>query len=75
MSYSLAFEFEVVIPLKVGFPTIRIEAYDIGNSEEVLAQDLYLAYKGRENALIWITDYQKQLAKAYNQKVQHRIFW
>ncbi|GFS42559.1 hypothetical protein Acr_00g0080540 [Actinidia rufa] len=72
--YALAFGFEVVIPLEVGLPTIRTEAYDANHNEKVLARDLDLADERRENALIRMTDYQKQLAKTYNQKVQHRDF-
>ena len=72
MPYALAFRFEIVIPLEVSLPTIRIETYDINHNEEVLAQDLDLVDEQRENALIRMADYQKQLAKTYNQMVQHR---
>ncbi|GFZ14410.1 hypothetical protein Acr_24g0006000 [Actinidia rufa] len=72
MPYSMAFGFEVVIPLEVGLSTIWTEAYDASHNEEVLARDLDLANERRENALIRMADYQKQLAKTYNQKVQHR---
>ena len=58
----------------VSLPTIRIETYDTSHNEEVLARDLDLADKRRERALIRMTDYQKQLAKSYNQKIQHRDF-
>ncbi|GFZ08917.1 hypothetical protein Acr_20g0007250 [Actinidia rufa] len=70
--YVLTFRFEAVIPLEVGLPTIQTEAYNVSHNEEVLARDLDLANKRRENMLIRMTDYQKQLAKTYNQKVQHR---
>ena len=72
--YSLAFGFEAVIPLEVGLPTIRTEAYNTSNNNEVLARDLDLAEERRENALIRMADYQKQLAKSFNQKVQRREF-
>ena len=36
MPYSLAFRFEIVIPLEVGLPTIRTEEYDASHNEEVL---------------------------------------
>ncbi|GFZ00580.1 hypothetical protein Acr_14g0002150 [Actinidia rufa] len=74
MPYSLAFGFKAIIPLEVSLPTIRTEAYDVGHNEEVLARDLDLAEERRENALIRMADYQKQLAKTYNQKVQHKEF-
>ncbi|GFY95165.1 hypothetical protein Acr_10g0005500 [Actinidia rufa] len=72
--YSLAFGFEAVIPLEVGLPTIRTEAYNTSHNNEVLARDLDLAEERRENALIRMADYQKQLAKSFNQKVQRREF-
>ena len=58
--------FEVVIPLEVGLPIIWTEAYDISRNEEILARDLDLIDEQRENGLIWMTNYQKQLAKTYN---------
>ena len=64
--YSLTFGFEAIIPLEVGLPTIQTEAYDANHNKEVLAQDLDLVEEIRENALIQMDDYQKQLAKTYN---------
>ena len=57
--YSLAFGFEVVIPLEVNLPTIRTEPYDVGHNEEVLARALDLTKEQRENAQVRMTDYQK----------------
>ena len=59
MPYSLDFGFEAVILLEGYFPTIQIEVYDIGHNEEVLTRDLDLTKERRENALIWMVDYQK----------------
>ena len=39
---ALAFEFETIISLEVGLPTIRTEAYDTSHNEEVQAWDLNL---------------------------------
>ncbi|XP_057482051.1 uncharacterized protein LOC130768985 [Actinidia eriantha] len=72
--YSLAFGFEAVIPLEVGLPTIWIEAYDLTHNNDVLAQDLDLAEERRDNTLIRMADYQKQLAKSFNKKVRWREF-
>ncbi|GFS29078.1 hypothetical protein Acr_00g0005240 [Actinidia rufa] len=66
--------FEAIIPLEVGLPTIRTEAYNTSHNNEVLARDLDLAKERMENALIRMPDYQKQLAKSFNQKVQWREF-
>ena len=74
MPYSLALGFNAIIPLKVSLLTIQTETYDANDNEEVIARDLDLADERIENALIWMTDYQKQLAKTYNQKGQHREF-
>ena len=75
MPYSLVFYFAVVIPLEIGLPTIQTEAYDDNNNVEILiARNLDLADEQRENALVWMANYQKQLVKIYNQKVQHIEF-
>ena len=52
MPYFLAFRFEVVIPLEVGWPIIGTEAHNVGHNEKVLAWDLNLTEERRENALI-----------------------
>ena len=75
MPYSLVFYFAVVIPLEIGLPIIQTEAYDDNNNVEILiARNLDLADEQRENALVWMANYQKQLVKIYNQKVQHIEF-
>ncbi|GFS36376.1 hypothetical protein Acr_00g0045620 [Actinidia rufa] len=61
-------------PLEVGLPTIQTKAYDITHNNEVLARDLYLAEERRDNALIRMANYQNQLAKSFNQKVQRKEF-
>ena len=72
MPYSLAFRFKVIIPLEVGLLTIQIKGYDASHNKKILAWDLDLPNEKKENALIRMADYRKQLAKTYNQKVQHR---
>ena len=72
--YSLAFGFKATIRLEVELPTIWIEAYDDKHNSKVLAWDIDLAEKIRENALIRIVSYQQQLSKTYNQKVHHKEF-
>ena len=59
MPYSFAFRYEAIILLEVGLSIIQIEAYDVCHNEEVLAWDLDLSNKRKENALIRMADYQK----------------
>ena len=68
------FRFKALISLEVGLPTIRTKAYKKTNNFEVLARDLNLAKERRENVLVRMANYQKQLAKTYNRKVQHKEF-
>ena len=63
MPYSLAFRVEVVILLEVSLPPIRTKVYEDSHNDEVLARDLDLIDERRENTLIRMDDYQKQLAK------------
>ena len=74
MPYASAFRFEVVILLEVGLPTIWTEVYNVNYNAEVLVRDLNLANEWGKNALIRMANYQKQLAKTYNQKVQYIHF-
>ena len=55
--YSLAFNFEAVIPLEVRLPTIQTEAYNEAHNTKVLACDLDLTKERRENALIRMPNY------------------
>ena len=64
--YVLAFKFKAIIPLEVSLTTIRNEAYNISHNTEVLSWDLDLIDERRENALIWMAEYHKQLAKTYD---------
>ena len=75
MPYFLAFDFTVVIPLEVVLPTILTEDYNDNNNAEVLAQDLNITNERRENALVRMAYYNKQLAKTYNQKIHQKEFY
>ena len=48
MLFSLAYDFEVLIPLEVRLSTIQTEAYNNDHNDEVLAQDLDLTEERRK---------------------------
>ena len=59
MSYSLIFNFEVVIPLEVGCPTIRTKSNDDNHNAEVLTRDFDLADKKKGKSIVQMANYQK----------------
>ena len=72
--YAMAYGVEAVIPLEIGLPTIRTEAFEEGNNEASMSAYLNWAKKKREAALIKLAAYQSQIAKTYNQNVKPRNF-
>ncbi|XXG48168.1 hypothetical protein AAC387_Pa02g2685 [Persea americana] len=60
---------EAVIPLEVGFPTLRSKLCDQGLNDVNLARELDLAEERRETVAIRLAAYQQQLARNYNRKV------
>ena len=68
MPYSLAFDFNVAIPLDVGLPTIRIEDYDKTNNSKVLTRYLDLVDERRENALVGMASFRSNLQNRTTKK-------
>lgn len=58
MSYSLAFGFEKVIPVKIGVPSFRVKHFDESKNKELIRSSLDLLNKKREQVLIKMAAYQ-----------------
>ena len=65
---------EAVIPLEVGFPTIRSENFNPDLNGEAITLELDLAEERRERALVHIASYQQELSRKYNKTVHPRQF-
>ena len=61
---------EVVIPLEIGLPTMRTEAYSLEQNKTRIAEHLDMIEEHRERALIKLVAYQQQLARNYQKKVR-----
>ena len=64
---------EVVIPTKIGLPTIRTATPESEN-EGSMTRELDTSDELREAAAIRVTSYQRRLANFYNKRVRPRVF-
>ena len=64
---------EVVIPTKIGLPTVRTATPESENVESVV-RELDISDELREAAAIRIASYQRRLANSYNKRVKPRVF-
>ena len=52
---------KAIIPLEIGFPTLRTSSFDSSNNDKLLGQSLDLIEEQRENAMVQLTYYQHKL--------------
>ena len=72
--FALCFGTQAILPLEIGFLTLKSQAFDTGQNDMMLALDLDLIEEQRDRALASMARYQQQLAKSYNQRVQLRRY-
>ena len=63
---------EVVIPLEIGFPTLRTSTFTSDGNDELLKKGLDLIEERRENAMVQWAYYQHKLKQGYNTNVKVR---
>ena len=63
---------EAVIPLKVGFPTLKTSSFCPSNNDELLGKGLDLIEERREKAMVQLGYYQQKLKRGYDAKVKLR---
>ena len=71
--FAITYGMEVIIPTKIGMPTIRKGMPDQENAELVI-KDLDTVDELRESATARIASYQRRLANSYNKRVKPRMF-
>ena len=59
--FSMTYGAEAVIPLEIGFPTLRTSSFTPSNNDGLLGKSLNLIEKHRENAMVQLTYYQHKL--------------
>ncbi|KAK3030053.1 hypothetical protein RJ639_038464 [Escallonia herrerae] len=72
--FSLLFGTEALIPVEIGFPSLRLTTYDPVQNVEALRANLDLLDERREQAAMCIAAYQHRVSKFYNQRVRPRMF-
>ena len=57
----MTFGAKAIIPLEIGFPTLRTSSFDSSNNDKLLGQSLDLIEEQRENAMVQLAYYQHKL--------------
>ena len=63
---------EAVIPLKAGFPTLRMDQFNVEENHHLLLDSLDLAEERREVATVKMAHYQQKLKQRYDKRVKSR---
>ena len=59
--FSMSYGAEVVIPIEIGFPTLRTQSFNPSNNDELLGRSLDLIEERRESAMVQLAYYQHKL--------------
>ena len=63
---------EAIIPLEIGFPTLRTSSFNSSDNNEHLKKNLDLVEEKRENAMVQLANYQQKLKQGYDANVKLR---
>ena len=70
--FSMSYGAEAVIPLEIGFPTLRTQSFNPNDNDELLERSLDLIEERRESAMIQLAYYQHKLKQGYDAKLKLR---
>ena len=70
--FSTTYGSETVIPLKIGFPTLRTSLFTPDNNDSLLEKSLDLVEERRETAMVRLACYQQKLKQEYDTSVRAR---
>ena len=68
----MAYGAEAVIPLEIGFLTLRTSTFTSDGNDELLEKSLDLIEERRENAMVQLAYYQHKLKQGYDTNVKLR---
>ena len=68
MTYGL----KAVIPLEFGFPTLRMDQFNVEENHHLLVDNMDLAEERREIAMVKMASYQQKLKQMYGKGVKSR---
>ena len=63
---------KAIIPLEIGFPTLRTQSFNPSDNDELLERSLDLIKERRESAMVQLAYYQHKLKQGYDAKVKLR---
>ncbi|XP_050238236.1 uncharacterized protein LOC126687723 [Mercurialis annua] len=72
--FSLVYGIEVVLPVEIGMPSLRVQVFDEEKNEESMRLCLDLLEERRHQTAVRAEAYQSQMAKYHNAKVKRRSF-
>ena len=61
---------EAIIPLEIGFPTLRTSTFTSDSNDGLLEKSLDLIEERRENAMVQLAYYQHKLKQGYDTNVK-----
>ena len=70
--FSMTYGVEAVIPLEIGFPTLRTSSFNPSNNNELLEKSLDFIEERRKSAMIQLAYYQHKLKHGYYANVKLR---
>ena len=70
--FSMSYGAKAVIPIEMGFPTLRTQSFNSSNNDEFLERILDLIEERRESAMVQLAYYQHKLKQGYDAKVKLR---
>ncbi|CAL2256363.1 unnamed protein product [Prunus armeniaca] len=72
--FSMAFGSEAVVPVEIGEPSYRTEAFALKANEEALALSLDLIEERRAQVNLWNEAYKQRVSRYYDSRVRPRSF-
>ncbi|XP_065631116.1 uncharacterized protein LOC136068203 [Quercus suber] len=70
--FSMTYRAEAVIPLEIGFKTLKTNLFSPTSNDELLERSLDLIEERRENAMVRLAHYQQKFRQGYNANVKLR---
>ena len=70
--FSMSYGAEAVIPIEMGFLTLRTQSFNSNNNDELLERSLDLIEERRESVMVQLAYYQHKLKQDYDAKVKLR---
>ena len=70
--FSMTYGSKAVIPLEFGFPTLRMDQFNVEENHHLLVDNMDLAEERREIAMVKMASYQQKLKQMYGKGVKSR---